>query len=156
MNTRQHLPAGGIQRLLLDRKGDRSFERLSKDCGGRPGAAALQKMSSNELKGFPDVDTVRGLSRGLNVPVRDVLLACARSVGLDIASDADQVLPIVGGKNLTPEHQDLVLSVARTLLDMEDQLSAQSHRTVSYSTPEHYGLAAREADPNIGHDQLPE
>lgn len=137
--------------MVLDNKGDRSLERLSKDCGGRPTAAGLQKMTTSELKAFPDVETIRGLSRGLNVPVRDVVLACARSVGLEVGSDADDVLPIVGAKRLPRESQQLLITMSRTLLDSM-HLFADKPEDL---TQDMHELAAHKGDPNIGPDELP-
>ena len=146
------LPSGGIQRMVLDNKGDRSLERLSKDCGGRPTAAGLQKMTTNELKAFPDVETIRGLSRGLNVPVRDVVLACARSVGLEVGQDADDVLPLIGAKRLPLESQQLLASISRAWLDfMEPSESDDSDDP----TQDMLDLAAHKGDPHIGPDDLP-
>lgn len=125
--------------MVLNMKGDRSMERLSRDCGGRPSAAALQKMVSSDLKAFPDVETIRGLSRGLGAPVQEIIFACARSVGLQVAGESDDTLPITGGRNLPKSSQDALLTIAKDLIEAQ---AAVDHRS--------YDLAAREEDPEVG------
>ena len=147
------LPSGGIQQLVAMKKGDRSFARLSLDCGGRPTGPALQKLTTSPLKSFPDPETIRGLSRGLNLPIRQIVEACARSVGLDISAESDDVLPIVGGRRLPESSQALLISMAREMLAMQEgNPGTESNQNEQDS----YGLAAREGDPNIGPYDLPE
>lgn len=85
----------GIQRLILDRKGDRSMESLSRACGGNPTRANLQRMTSEETKSFPkDPDVIRGLAKGLGVRVSDIVTAFAVSIGLPMSTDEhDLTLP---------------------------------------------------------------
>lgn len=109
---------GGIQQLILERRGDRNNEVLSRDCGGRPTGNALWKITQGELRGFPDVDTIQGLARGLKVPAREVLHAYARSLGLDIGTaDEPDYLPLPGAQKLPAEAQDTLITMSRTLLN---------------------------------------
>lgn len=147
------LPSGGIQQLVANKKGDRSFARLSADCGGRPTGPALQKLTSSPLKSFPDPDTIRGLSRGLNLPIRQIVEACARSVGLDISAESDDVLPIVGGRRLPESSQQLLISMAREMLTMSEAIAGTDAPEAEYDS---YDLAARKGDPQIGPYDLPE
>lgn len=114
-NLRQ---SGGIQNLILDRKGDRSNEALSRDCGGRPTGNAIWKILQGELRGFPDVDTIQGLARGLKVPAREVLHAYARSLGLDIGTaEEPDYLPLPGAQKLPAEAQETLMTMSQTLLN---------------------------------------
>ncbi|MFJ7748669.1 hypothetical protein ACIQXM_01785 [Arthrobacter sp. NPDC097144] len=109
---------GGIQNLILDRKGDRSNEALSRDCGGRPTGNAIWKILQGELRGFPDVDTIQGLAKGLKVPAREVLHAYARSLGLDIGTDEEpDSLALPGAQKLPAEAQDTLITMSQTLLN---------------------------------------
>ena len=71
----------GIERLILDRKGDRTYDRLSRDCGGVPSDKRLHQMATRPIRNFPDPDTIQGLARGLNVSALSVLVAIANSLG---------------------------------------------------------------------------
>jgi sirohydrochlorin ferrochelatase len=101
--------------LLRARKGDRSYERLSRDCGGFPTANRLQQIATKQLNEFPNPDTIRGLAMGLGTTVTEVTLASARSLGLNVrAADADAMV-IAGAGKLPPDAQEAILAVARQM-----------------------------------------
>jgi len=106
-----------IHRLILDRKGDRSYERLSRDCGGVPTPNRAQGMATKPMKSFPDVETMRGLSRGLNVSVTEVLMACASSLGLDVTTTdpAQNALVLHGAGRLPVPAQDALVETSRQM-----------------------------------------
>jgi hypothetical protein len=108
-------PKDGIQNLILNNKGDRSYEDLARDCGNDIKSRALHRAATNTARGFADPDTIRGLSRGLNVPMMDVIRAYAISLDLPVASEEPFVLRIVGGGSLPQSGQHLLLNVAREL-----------------------------------------
>lgn len=79
-----------LQTLITTRKGDRSYERLSRDCGGKPTRNAIQKIVKTEMRAFPDKETIQGLCRGLPATIEEVLNASAISMGLiDRAKESD-------------------------------------------------------------------
>lgn len=118
-----YTPAPTIARLLIERKGERSYARLAEDCGGVPAGRRLQQMATRPLRNFPDPDTIRAIARGLQVSVTDVVLASARSLGLDVgAGTAGLFVP--DGEKLTAQGQDAVLRVAATLLAAEGNTAA--------------------------------
>lgn len=106
-----------LQDLIVDQKAGRSYEQLSKDCGGTPTAGRLQQIATTTLKSFPDPETIAGLARGLRVSSRAVLLAAAESLGLDVASGSrfEEYLPS-GLDDLLPEQTDAALAMVTTLL----------------------------------------
>ncbi|MDN4611915.1 hypothetical protein [Arthrobacter burdickii] len=108
-------PADGIQNLILNHKGDRSYGRLERDAGGYPSSRALQKAATSPASGFPDPRTISGLSRALNVPIADVIRAYAVSLGLPMEGEDKGVLRIVGAGTLPKQSQDLLISLAREL-----------------------------------------
>lgn len=109
---------GGIQQLILDRIEGRSYEALSRDCGGQPGNSAIWKIMNKQIKNFPDPETIQALARGLNVPARSVLLAYGRSLGLEVGDDGvPDALVLVGAQNLPKEAQDTLITMSRTLLN---------------------------------------
>ncbi|WP_434993466.1 hypothetical protein [Arthrobacter sp. Ld5] len=108
-------PTEGIQNLILNNKGDRSYEDLARGCGGEMKSRALHSAATKQSKGFADPETIRGLSRGLNVPIIDIIRAYAISLGLPVITEDPLILRIVGGGSLPQSGQQLLLSVARDL-----------------------------------------
>lgn len=107
---------GDLQHLLAQRKGTRSYERLSRDCGGNPGAKRLQQLGTQPIKNFPDPPTVEGLARGLGVTRTEVVLACARSLGVAVEHDDALSLDTAG---LTPRQTDALRMVIAAMLDRD-------------------------------------
>ncbi|WP_394253681.1 hypothetical protein [Arthrobacter pityocampae] len=113
MNTT--FPTDGIQNLILNKKGDRSYERLARDCGHEIKSRALHAAATKQTRAFADPDTIRGLSQGLNVPVVDIIRAYSVSLGLPVAADEKGILRVVGGGDLPESSQNLIVSMAREL-----------------------------------------
>jgi hypothetical protein len=103
--------------LILTRKGSRSYERLSKDCGGNPTANRLQQLATKGLNEFPTPDTIRGMSRGLGATVTDVTMACARSLDLNVRSGDPDALVLNGAGALPLEAQEVIQAVTRQMLN---------------------------------------
>lgn len=104
-----------LARLIGQRKGDRSFKRLSLDCGGIPTANRLQQMATKDINAFPDPDTIRGMSLGLGTTITEVTLAIARSLGLNVASGEPDALTLAGAGALPVEAQEAIISVSREM-----------------------------------------
>lgn len=102
--------------LILTRKGSRSYERLSKDCGGFPTANRLQQLATKGLNEFPTPDTIRGMSRGLGATITDITLACARSLDLNVRMGDPDALVLAGAGALPLEAQEVIQSVTRQML----------------------------------------
>lgn len=105
-----------LQALVTDRKGDRSYERLAALSGGRLSRARIQQIATRELRSFPDAATLAGLAQALDVPVQEVVLATARSLGLEVRGGVHgDALLVPGGKRLSSPAQDALLTMAREL-----------------------------------------
>lgn len=105
-----------LQALVADRKGDRSYEQLAALSGGRLSRARIQQIATREMKAFPDAATLAGLAQALDVPVQEVVLATARSLGLEVrGGTSGDALLVPGGKNLSTPAQDALLTMAREL-----------------------------------------
>jgi hypothetical protein len=110
-----------LRSLILEMKGDRSFERLSRDCGGIPKANRLNTLAAGQqINNFPDPPTIKGLSRGLNVSVTRVVLAAARSLDLNVSDSDPDELVLQGAGALPPESKQLLVSMSRQLLTAWD------------------------------------
>lgn len=110
--------AGDLRQLILDAKGDNSFERMATMCGKTPTAKRLQQMTTNDLKAFPDKETIEGLARGTGATITTVVLAAARSLGLSVHSGDDpDALVLSGGRKLRPDQKDAIVAVLRSFQD---------------------------------------
>ncbi|HJP80577.1 MAG TPA: hypothetical protein VJ914_40270 [Pseudonocardiaceae bacterium] len=113
-----------LQELISLRKGDRSYEQLSRACGGNPGAPRLHQLATNEIKGFPDPPTIRGLAKGLGVTEMTVVLATAESLGLDIqmpGGDGWAALLPAGTDRLPSHFRDAVLAVVHSAIQVVEE-----------------------------------
>lgn len=107
-----------LAELIRSTKGDRSYEQLARDCGGRPTSQRLQQIATTQLKAFPDGETILNLSRGLAVEVRTVVLAAAASLGLPVGGSthlADLLPPAAA--HLTDRQVAAVRAVVNAMND---------------------------------------
>jgi hypothetical protein len=118
---------GGIERLIIDSKGARSMSQFARDCGGNPSDKRLHQMISTPMKNFPDPETIRGLARGANVSITQVVLACAKSVGLPVGEGEPGDLTIAGARDLPAQAQEVIVSVGREMLHLYKDMPADSH-----------------------------
>lgn len=51
--TQTPQPGTSLQRLILDRKGDRSYDHVSQGCGGVPSRNVIQKLTDPRDQGVP-------------------------------------------------------------------------------------------------------
>jgi len=102
--------------LILDRKADRSFERLSKDCGGTPSKNRLQQMTVRVPDGFPTPKAIEGIARGTGATVTEVVMASARSLGLNVTPDDPSALVIARAGLLPLDAKETIFSVARQMM----------------------------------------
>lgn len=100
-----------LRELIAGTKGERSYEALSRDCGGAPTSKRLHQLATTTLKNFPDPLTIQGLARGLGVSVTEVVLASARSLGLPVRDLGD--VASIDPTGLTDEQADAVRHVVR-------------------------------------------
>lgn len=115
-------PPQGIQELILNKKRDRSMESLSKACGGNPSRANLQRLATEPVKAFPkDIDTIRGLARGLGVRVIDIIVAFSVSLGLPVNTDDQTNLTLEGAGKLPDPSKDLLRAMADQMLSWQEQ-----------------------------------
>lgn len=112
-----------LAQLILTKKGTRSYAKLSKDCGGSPTDRRLNSMVVRPISQFPDIDTMRSLAIGLRVDVSEVVLAAARSLGLQVAETHPGALIVPGAGHLPESAQEAVISMAAELLKMQHTAS---------------------------------
>lgn len=125
MNTN---PTQGIRELILNKRGDRSLEALSRACGGTPTRANLDRLINKPVLSWPKENAVIiGLAKGLGVRVIDVVTAYAESLGLPIVSDMkDMTLP---GAGALPESSQRVLrDMSENMLWWQEQSELSSDR----------------------------
>jgi hypothetical protein len=101
--------------LIKNLRGERNNLELSRDCGGIPTQSRLQQISTSPIKLFPDPDTIRGLARGLNVTVGEVIGACAKDLGLNMGGPDESALVLAGARDLPESSQTVLISMSREL-----------------------------------------
>lgn len=136
------LPPNGLQTLILDRKRDRSYVQLEKDCGGKPTKSNLQRLASEPIKDMPTTDVLRGLAKGLNVRVGEVVRAAAVSVGLPMVGASPDDLVIEDGALLPHESQQALLDTAANMLWWKEQVEETKTAEFDPDDPANYDLAA--------------
>lgn len=108
-----------LAELIRIAKGDRSYDQLARDSGGRPTSARLQQIATtNPLKNFPDPPTIRGLAAGLRVTQASVVLAAAESLGLDARVSASRLAALLpaGVDDLTDSQIGAILGIIQAML----------------------------------------
>ncbi|QXW04050.1 hypothetical protein [Rhodococcus globerulus] len=124
--------------LIADRKGTRSYDKLSKDCGGTPTSKRLHQLANVAPKNFPDPDTIRGLATGLGVTVTDIVMASARSLELPVYTGNDPNALSIGGAGALPESaKETLTTVAREFIKLTSQPSdgVENENTSTQGTP---------------------
>lgn len=113
------MTATDLATLIATHKGQRSYDRLSLDCGGTPTSARLHQLSSKAPKNFPDPLTIKGLAKGLGTTVTEVVAASASSLGLDVHFGTDPSALTIGDVGALPDGaRDAIAAVAREMLKL--------------------------------------
>lgn len=107
--------------LILSRKGSRSYERLARDCGGDLTATRLHQLATAHMRRFPGPDMMTNLARGLSVSPREVVLAAARTVGMDLPSGYDtDSMTLAGVATLPSSAREAIANVAREMVRLHE------------------------------------
>lgn len=109
-----------LRSLIRNLRGDRNNLELSRDCGGIPTQSRLQQISTAPIKLFPDPDTIKGLARGLNVTVGEIVSVCARDLGLNMGSSDESALVLAGARELPESAQSVLIAVSREFQHLND------------------------------------
>lgn len=120
-------PGPNFQQLVLSHKKDDSYETISKRAGGVPKARALQSIVKDGFTRWPTAETFAGLSRALNVSQRELVLAAARTLGIDVEPENPNDLLLVGAGRLPDESQKMLRDTSAELqnwLDGRRQVAA--------------------------------
>ena len=115
------MPEGkALRRLINERRGDRSNLQLSRDSGGIPTQSRWQQIANKPIKLFPDPDTIRGIARGLNVTVEQVIAACAEDLELPMGRPDESALILGGARSLPESSQQILVTLSREMLRLSD------------------------------------
>ncbi len=118
MTTNQTGPT--LQQLVLDNKGDLSYGSLAERAGGTLKPKGLQKLTTSQFTSFPSPETLQGISRALGLPLRDVVLAAGRSVGMRLHDSNPDDLTLVGAGQLPLSSREALRSMSREMLNWRD------------------------------------
>ncbi|MFJ5106690.1 MULTISPECIES: hypothetical protein [unclassified Glutamicibacter] len=158
MNTN---PNQGIRELILNKRGDRSLESLSKACGGVPTRANLDRLINRPVLSWPKENAViLGLARGLGVRVIDVVTAYASSLGLPVETDTSN-LTLQGAGNLPEASQRVLRETADNMLWWQEQSIIASDGANAPTADVHElfpaeRMAADKGEKGVDPEQLPE
>ncbi|MCW2132939.1 hypothetical protein [Arthrobacter sp. VKM Ac-2550] len=150
MTTNQPL-SGGIRELIGEKRGKRTYAALAADCGGMPSAIRLQQLAnySPAPKTFPDPETITGLAQGLRVTPAQVLIAWARTLGVEARHMEVGGLVIPGAHDLPLEQQELLLSMGRELVSLQREKD-KLEEAVSNTTGKKVSVKGDIIDQNVG------
>lgn len=176
-------PAENFQQLILRLKSDKSYDTIERLAGGQPTGRSLQKLVSNGFTRMPDPETFQGLSRALNVSQRELVLAAARTLGIDIEAENPNDLVLVGAGRLPQRSQEALINMSRELQylreseltyreeflrheDMIRRINSGEFEHLNLMDPINFapdensvdrlGLAADKGQPGVDPEQLPE
>lgn len=123
------------QELVLRLKRDRSFATLEKLAYGNPTSQSVQKVVSPGFTRMPAAETFEGLSRALNVSERELVLAAARTLGIDIEKENPNDLPLIGAGRLPQVSWELLRSTSRELQLWLDKSSQKGPTEAAQDEP---------------------
>ena len=109
-----------FQQLVLLHKRDDSYEAISKRAGGVPKARALQSIVRDGFTRMPTPETFAGLAKAFSISPRELVLAAARTMGIDVGDDRDSDLVLWGAGRLPQESQDVLRNTAGELMNWMD------------------------------------
>lgn len=109
-----------LAQLIQGLKGDRSFQELcdrAAQFGHHASITSWQNWANPtyKRKDLPSTEAIRSFAAGLGVSETDVLLAAARTVGLNVI-DLPSDLVIPGGGDLKPADRKLLTDMAAALM----------------------------------------
>lgn len=109
-----------LQDLILTMRGDRTYRTLEADSDGVVKSQRWNQLANRQrVSEFPEPRTIEAMAYALNVSVEVVLLAFARSLGLEVGRQRSRfadLLPPMADK-LTEKQKDAVLAVIRAMIE---------------------------------------
>lgn len=130
----------------------RQLGRIAEQAGLTLSYTTVDKILAGTYTSRPSRKTLEALATLSGVPVAEVYEAAQEA--LPQARLAEQLPPDVD--SLTPEQRKVIIDIARVFLK-ENRTIHQLEATIAANeNQDDYRLAAREQDPDIGHDQMPE
>lgn len=130
----------------------RQLGRIAEQAGLTLSYTTVDKILAGTYTSRPSRKTLEALARLSGVPVADVYGAAKEA--LPQAKLADQLPPDVD--SLTPEQRKVIIDIARVFLKENRTIHQLETTLAAAEQQDDYRLAAREADDEIGYDQLPE
>ncbi|MEA5454633.1 hypothetical protein SPF06_07855 [Sinomonas sp. JGH33] len=117
--------------LLADVKAARgwSFEAMSRACGGVPTGKRLFQLVNSPLKNFPDPDTIRGLQRATGASTTEIVMAAARSLGLEVADTDPDALHVPGISHAPDPAREALLALGREVAALAEAASSSPVRS---------------------------
>jgi hypothetical protein len=107
-----------LSELIDAHRAGRSYDELSRACGGTPTSKRLQQLARQPIKNFPDPATVKHLAHGLKVSQTAVVLASAVSLGLDVGTPMPRLVELLpsDADQLSEEQAAAVAQLVRSIV----------------------------------------
>lgn len=108
-----------LSELVDLHRGGRSYVELARDCGGAPSAKRLQQLVRGTIKNFPDPETVVALAKGLRVTQSAVVLAAAKSLGLEVGTSMPRLVELLPARagDLNEAQASAIAHLVMTIVD---------------------------------------
>lgn len=103
------------------------YAELARRTDGRPTRGRWQQLGTGVgMTQFPDADTIARVAGALEIDVTTVVLACARSVGLDVRRTGSELAHLIpaGTDRISERLRDAILAVVRAAV--ADSLSTDT------------------------------
>lgn len=113
-----------LSELIIEYRGGRSNVALSADCEGIPSDKRIHQIIHKPINNFPDPETIRGLSRGLRTSEEAVVMAAARSLGLDVSAQNSRDLTLDRAGELPLTSQNALRTMSAELIRLNKDARA--------------------------------
>lgn len=152
------MTSGDLADLIGQTKGDRSYAKLAQESGDVVIRQRWYQLATSPLKEFPEPPTIEAIARGLGVSVTDVVIACARSVGLQVRDAGTFAgLDLAGVPDGQAEAVRRLVSTLRTEREENDRgntaPTSQAEVSSADKSRDDYRLAARTPGPHLKADR---
>lgn len=114
--------AGGLRRLILDRKAEKGWSYSDIATRGNMSKATVYKLATANLDGLPRSSTIRALAKGLGLPTRVVReAALAERATTTYTEDMSEWEKVIIGhsRELTDAQRKQVMGLVEAMLDEE-------------------------------------
>ncbi|MCD4853628.1 hypothetical protein LN996_22665 [Arthrobacter sp. AK01] len=127
-----------------------SYDSFAKACGGVPARQRLFQLINDPLKNFPDPATIKGLARGTGYTVTEIIMASARSLGLDVSDTEPDSVYVAGLHTLPASTREAFLQLGREIGVLATNQEPHVEAIPEIEPPTDIGSAGKRRDARPG------